>query len=113
MSHTHEPWRLEETLLQGGAVFDIMPAVYGCSASGASAITQARTNGQRIVACVNACEGINPDAVPELLAELRNLRNEATGYLRDLARHSVDAATLIGALRRAERSIAKAEGNVK
>lgn len=28
---------------------------------------QATANAKRVVACVNACEGINPEAVPELL----------------------------------------------
>jgi len=30
-------------------------------------------NGHHIVACVNACEGINPKAVPELLGALQTL----------------------------------------
>lgn len=47
---------------------------------------------------------------PDLLSEIENLRNEANGYLKDLARHQVDATTLIGAIRRAERIIKKARG---
>ncbi len=31
----------------------------------------AEANAERIVSCVNACAGINPEAVPELLAEHR------------------------------------------
>ena len=30
-------------------------------------------NAVRIVACVNACAGINPEAVPDLLATLRDI----------------------------------------
>ena len=30
-------------------------------------------NAQRIVACVNACKGINPETVPELLKALKNV----------------------------------------
>ncbi len=30
-------------------------------------------NAERIVACVNACEGINPEAVPELLDALQDI----------------------------------------
>ena len=30
-------------------------------------------NAARIVACVNACEGINPDAVPEMLEALKGI----------------------------------------
>lgn len=37
-----------------------------CNIGGEDAVTEA--NGERIVACVNACKGINPKAVPDLLA---------------------------------------------
>lgn len=36
-------------------------------------IRVARANAERIVACVNACKGINPEAVPDLLAALEQL----------------------------------------
>ena len=32
---------------------------------------EAKANGRRIIACVNACAGINPEAVPELLEALK------------------------------------------
>lgn len=32
---------------------------------------KARANAERIVACVNACKGINPEAVPDLLDALK------------------------------------------
>ena len=32
-------------------------------------------NGQRIVSCVNACRGINPEAVPELLEACEEIQN--------------------------------------
>ena len=38
-------------------------------------------NAQRIVDCINACAGINPEAVPELLKAIK----EATWALRDVA----------------------------
>lgn len=34
---------------------------------------ECQANASRIVACVNACAGINPEAVPELLAILKTL----------------------------------------
>lgn len=34
---------------------------------------QGKADAERIVACVNACEGINPEAVPEMLKELKHL----------------------------------------
>ena len=45
-----------------------------------------------------------------LLDSLDNLVFEAKGYLNDLAKHGVDATCLIGAIRRAEKSIKKAKG---
>lgn len=73
-------------------------------------------NAERIISCVNACEGINPEAVPELLA--------ITEYFAGFAptdRHYVDGeeiddsdeATItitVGALREAAEAIARAKG---
>jgi hypothetical protein len=38
------------------------------SASSLLPVHRHEANARRIVACVNACEGINPEAVPDLLA---------------------------------------------
>ena len=37
-------------------------------------------NAQRIAACLNACAGINPEAVPDVVAALREAVNWAEGY---------------------------------
>lgn len=39
-------------------------------------------NGERIVACVNACEGIDPAAVPEMLKQLKEAHRllEGAGF---------------------------------
>lgn len=56
----------------------------------------------RIVACVNACEGINPEAVPDLLANLFDIANIAVG--------SQSAGTKLDKIRTwAEAAIAKAK----
>ena len=59
---------------------------------------------KRVVTCVNACEGINPEAVPELLATLKVLRTllarDATHYR---GRHRADIL---------EAAIAKAEAQI-
>ena len=60
-------------------------------------VTIDRIGEDRIAACVRACEGINPEAVPEMLEALRWIRDKCTG-LPAVAR----------AL--AEKAIAKAEG---
>jgi len=56
----------------------------------------------RIVACVNGCEGINPEAVPELLAVCKALRaaytNHGTcsaGWAKDIAKTSGRARVAI------------------
>jgi len=40
-------------------------------------------NASRIVACVNACAGINPEAVPKILACLRTVRTECNNCRGD------------------------------
>ena len=40
-------------------------------------IIYGKTNAYRIVACVNACEGINPEAVPDLLAACKAMLQSA------------------------------------
>ena len=42
----------------------------GTHITGWGSVTQRAANADRIVACVNACEGINPKAIPDLLAAL-------------------------------------------
>ncbi len=72
--HTPGPWRLE----QNGPAYNL------CSPDRARHFailvgmirnqdSEHKANAERIVACVNACEGINPDAVPDLLAVLEPL----------------------------------------
>lgn len=65
ITHTPEPW-----LYRGGEVYSESSGrtVARCNIGGEDAVTEA--NGERIVACVNACNGINPKAVPDLLAAL-------------------------------------------
>lgn len=42
--------------------------------------TEADANAQRIVACVNGCEDINPEAVPDLLAACRAVRSAYSSH---------------------------------
>lgn len=43
--------------------------------------SESHANATRIVACVNACEGINPDAVPNLIRECKYMRSVASSML--------------------------------
>jgi len=57
-----------------------------------------------IVACLNACEGLNPEAVPEVLLQLRTIakRMQHNGSI------TIDADSLMGI--EITEAIAKAEG---
>lgn len=60
--HTPEPWEARPDNGRRGAAISIFgPGEYICQTSG-----RCKANSQRIVACVNACKGINPEAVPLL-----------------------------------------------
>ncbi len=48
---------------------------------------EAHANAARIVACVNACEGINPEAVPKMLEALREC-------ITDAGAHSINKGTI-------------------
>ena len=67
---------------------------------------------RRIIACVNGCAGINPEAVPELLEALRKLWEFKVQYHRDeTAEELLDALTtqFEGLQETARAAIAKAE----
>lgn len=67
----------------------------------ADSLAERDANAARIVTCVNACEGINPEAVPELLALaertlafLRKWHGDAEGLeIGDMARAAIAKAT--------------------
>lgn len=69
---------------------------------------------ERIVACVNACEGLaDPSVVPELLAALKDVVNQNKAFVQMLApnhRSELSSDPLSLACNRAEAIIAKAEG---
>lgn len=46
----------------------------------------------------------------ELMDSLDNLAFEAKGFMKELAKHGVDGTCLLGAIRRAEKTIKKARG---
>jgi hypothetical protein len=65
-AHTPEPWTTNPDINRLGWIIE-------SSATGEEvAITRFRPNAARIVACVNACAGINPEAVPDMLAALQD-----------------------------------------
>jgi hypothetical protein len=73
--HTKEPWFFTGStigiqLLEGVAI-DVADVNRWCP--GTPLRDEDESNGERIVACVNACAGINPEAVPDLLKACRDL----------------------------------------
>ena len=70
--HTPAPWRILEQVrnpLQSGWVkLDIQVGPFGC---------MQRDDALHAIACVNACEGIDPATVPELVKALNGLLVQA------------------------------------
>ena len=71
--HTPEPWHVTGYLGNERPVQAV-----GISAQGGTEVIQptfdddlAEINFERMVACVNACEGLNPEAVPEIVKVAR------------------------------------------
>lgn len=75
IDHSNWNWFLYITIESGEIV---------CVAHGATK-QEAEANAARIVACVNACEGINPEAVPMLVEACREfIRKCDAGEARSL-----------------------------
>ena len=112
--HTPEPWRQFTELGTIGDVVDSKGrAVAQAQETGnfergaPEGLAERNANAARIVACVNGCAGINPEAVKDLLAALKDAEfllrkaGQVAGPMQDsFNRSAVDARA----------AIAKAEG---
>lgn len=81
--HTPEPWcKLNDcgTVKIWGPQGDCVAVNIGCSCDN-------EANADRIVSCINNCAGINPEAVPDVVAALRALLE---AYERLLAQSVLD-----------------------
>lgn len=72
MKHTQEPWSLGDFSTHGQYIWDkrgkrIIAETYPDEHQDFEA------NALRIVKCINACEGINPTIVPEMLPYIRKI----------------------------------------
>lgn len=107
--HTPGPWIVEDVSEDGLAVFsETGPIVAQCHRPDAS---DHAANAERIIACVNGCEGLNPEAFGDLLEALKHIVDAASERdygLSDLA--SAKMRKLGKAIQGAENAIAKAEG---
>lgn len=66
--HTSGPWKFDDELF----IFDSRENNMIAEMRGYGAKYPMEANAQRIIDCVNACEGINPQAVPDMLEALKN-----------------------------------------
>lgn len=73
MKHTQEPWRYFGGIFSA-QMADGAPALYGVEKEGRKSsenciagLIPIEADAARIISCVNACQGLNPEAVPELL----------------------------------------------
>ncbi len=120
--HTSEPWELHPDYPNqvrrppSNDAYGLSACIADCS-SGIWPDSKTVANAARIVACVNACKGINPEAVPDLLnacreaLEIRSLayQVDANPKLDILTRREIERK-VDGIIERIEAAIAKAEG---
>jgi hypothetical protein len=79
-AHTPGPWasckpresHTKHPLIVGTGFHNGKIATMGAPGKFWSTPEREQANADRIVACVNACEGINPEAVPDLVAALED-----------------------------------------
>ncbi len=63
--YTNTPWMAYKNCIQGNEFYGDFPKVV--------AIVMDMVNAERACACVNACVGIDPEAVPDLLEALETI----------------------------------------
>jgi len=97
--HTPGPWKVRGRFNVHSGSLHLLQA------AGAGTINETdEANAARIVACVNACAGINPEAVPELLVALKDL-----AYRLRIDGRTPDGITKEHAALKCEAAIAKAD----
>ena len=105
VKHTQEPWAVSENGL------DILAESQGAengwyelaTVSGELSTADDAANAERIAACVNACKGIDPEAVPAMLEALGGMLKYFASYEAEYdcelsefaaARAAIEAATV-------------------
>lgn len=79
MKHTKEPWRVTTTTIANGdlpCIADEHDLLVAEMQDDGHTLDECESNADRIVDCVNACAGINPSAIPDVVAALRLLTEE-------------------------------------
>jgi len=113
--HTPGPWIVGRgnRIYMGAAMEAREIAV--ATRSDPSIRAQAEANAARIVACVNACEGINPEAVPEIVKALGDLLDvvnwlQGSGNMKSPIVPHPFGLGVLGAKAQARAALAKARG---
>lgn len=78
MKHTPEPWKWVGDILTNGDIDILWAGDDGRSYGMHSAeliMDNEEADKARIVSCVNACAGINPEALPAFISAVENLRD--------------------------------------
>ena len=76
MGHTREPWTIIANVTDPPDTWFIMRGlkhIAMITQDGRVRRKEVEANAHRIIACVNACEGIIPEAVPDLLVALEKV----------------------------------------
>ena len=91
MKHTPEPWGIPDVGTDKGYVlvsaggpqtnWNGMIASFDAGNMARSG-TEGLENAKRAVSCVNACAGINPEAVPEMVKALEDLLEESAYFTK-------------------------------
>ena len=114
--HTPEPWQCFEKAGDdsSGAIpvgnLDLpYVGLIRYSQNPKTSLKIAEANAERIVTCVNACAGINPESAPDLLAACEGLVKELTTFAAQHSDKEIDESLAL-AWSVASEAIAKAKG---
>jgi len=113
--HTPEPWRVHNVKPEPGTVQVWTDESHGSMMIATFAGMGKENNARHTVACVNACEGINPPAVPEIVAALQNLLDivdwlQKSGNMKSPVTPHPFGLGVIGAKQAARTALARAKG---
>ena len=92
--HTPEPWEIQHDTCAFCRQADRQEFVFNPGPStGLHGAIVGRADAERIVACVNACAGINPEAIQDLLSfAVAMAENDSDECVRNAAREIVKKA---------------------
>lgn len=108
MLHTQEPWDTDGTAVYQHGYGHI--AIAPRHKLGTGGAKQSELNLRRIVACVNACQGINPEVVPEMVGVLEKIQRvfEETAVILNQAQQPAGAMAMEAGAEEVRETISRA-----